>query len=269
MSKQAAPRHRGTIVLLLFAALMIVALPAMAAKGGGGKGHGGGGGGGGGTTTGGCTAGAPRVSIDNTWAWGSWGAWGMPGQTLSYAINVGNNDLGCGSSTFVVDLTAATGFSVSIATNTISLASASSGYVWANVTSPSGAADGNYPLVASVQRAGTSGSAVASETSYYKVYSTDTVAPKLYWMNPSDGGTLSGSSTYVGFSSSDDHAVKRLDLTLDGVSVGSKLCDNISYDCQISYKWSIGRVSGQHTATYTSTDWMGNVSTQTANFTVN
>jgi hypothetical protein len=95
------------------------------------------------------------------------------------------------------------------------------------------------------------------------------VAPKLFWMNPSDGGALSGSTTYVGFASSDDHAVKRLDLTLDGVTVGSVLCDNISADCQVSYKWSIGRVSGQHTATYTSTDWMGNVTTQTANFTVN
>ena len=39
--QQATPRHRGLIVLLLFAALMIVALPAMAARGGGGKGGGG------------------------------------------------------------------------------------------------------------------------------------------------------------------------------------------------------------------------------------
>jgi hypothetical protein len=262
-NQQHGSRHRGTIVLFLFAALMIVALPAMAAKGGnGGHGHGGGGGG---TTS--CTANAPRVSIDNMWAWGSPGSWGMPGQTLKYAIAVGNNDVGCGSSTFVVDLTGASGFSVSIPTNSISLASGSSAYVWANVTSPSGAADGNYPLTASVLRA--AGSAVSSGVSYYKVYSTDTVAPKLFWMNPSDGGTLSGNSTYVGFASSDDHAVKRLDLTLDGVSVGSVLCDNISSDCQVSYQWAIGRVSGQHTATFTSTDWMGNVTTQTANFTVN
>jgi hypothetical protein len=50
-NQQRGSRHRGTIVLVLFAALMIVALPAMAAKGGtgGGKGHGGTGG----TTSGG------------------------------------------------------------------------------------------------------------------------------------------------------------------------------------------------------------------------
>jgi tryptophan synthase alpha subunit len=91
----------------------------------------------------------------------------------------------------------------------------------------------------------------------------------LYWTNPSDGGALSGRTAYVGFTSSDDHAVKKLDLSLDGVAVGSVLCDNISSDCQVSYKWSIRRVHGQHTATYKSTDWLGNVATQTATFTVN
>jgi hypothetical protein len=39
--------------------------------------------------------------------------------------------------------------------------------------------------------------------------------------------------------------------------------------CQVSYTWSTRRVRGQHTATYQSTDRMGNVATQTATFTVN
>jgi tryptophan synthase alpha subunit len=91
----------------------------------------------------------------------------------------------------------------------------------------------------------------------------------LYWTSPSDGGAVSGRTTFVGFTSSDDHAVKKLDVSLDGVSVGSVLCDNISSDCQVSYKWSIRRVHGLHTATYKSTDWMGNVASQTATFTVN
>jgi hypothetical protein len=217
----------------------------------------------------GCTSNAPRASIDNTWAWASPGSWGMPGQKLTYAIDVFNNDVGCGSSSFVVSVSASDGFSVSMPSSTITLSSASSGYVWAYVTSPAVAADGDYPLTASVQRAGTSNPAASSGTSYYKVYSSDTVAPKLFWENPSDGGTLSGRTAYVGFASSDDHAVKKLDLYVDGVSVGSRLCDDISSDCRLSYKWSIRRVHGQHTATFTSTDWMGNVATQTATFTVN
>jgi hypothetical protein len=224
--------------------------------------------GGGGTTTS-CTQSAPRASIDNTWAWASPGSWGLPGQQLKYAIDVFNNDVGCGSSSFVVTFSAPSGFSVSMSASTITLSSASSGYVWAYVTSPLTAADGDYPLSVSVQRAGSLSPAASAATSAYKVYSTDTVAPKLYWQNPTDGGSLSGRTTYVGFTSSDDHAVKRLDLSVDGVSVASVLCDDISSDCQVSYKWSIRRVHGQHTATYKSTDWMGNGATQTVNFTVN
>jgi hypothetical protein len=221
-----------------------------------------------GKSSSGCTPNAPRASIDNTSAWATPGSWGVAGQQLTYAIDVFNNDVGCGSSSFVVTLSAPDGFSVSMPSSTITLNSASTGYAWAYVTSPATAADGSYPLTAMVGRVGSSGSA-SSGTSYYRVYSSDTVAPKIYWTNPSDGGALSGRSTYVGFSSSDDHAVKKLDLSIDGVSVGSRLCDNISYDCQVSYKWSLRRVRGQHTATYTSTDWMGNVATQTATFTVN
>ena len=51
--------------------------------------------------------------------------------------------------------------------------------------------------------------------------------------------------------------------------MATKVCDGITYDCQVSYKWSTRRVRGQHTATYQSTDWMGNVATQTVTFTVN
>ena len=100
------------------------------------------------------------------------------------------------------------------------------------------------------------------------VASTDTTAPGMYWLNPSDGGTVTGRSTYVGFASNDDHAVKHVEVAIDGVGVASAQCDNISPDCQVSYKWTLRRVSGQHTATFTATDWMGNVSIQTVTFTV-
>jgi hypothetical protein len=80
---------------------------------------------------------------------------------------------------------------------------------------------------------------------------------------------VSGRTTYVGFASSDDHAVKKVEVFLDNALVATKLCDNVSYECQVSYKWSTRRARGQHTATYQSTDWMGNVAAQTASFTVN
>jgi hypothetical protein len=207
--------------------------------------------------------------VDNNWAWSQTGSWGLWGQQLTYALQVRNYDVRCSASSFVVTAVVPNGFSVSMPTTTISLKSSTSAYLWAYVTSPTTAADGDYPLSVSVQRAGSLSPAASAATSAYKVYSTDTVAPKLYWQNPTDGGSLSGRTTYVGFTSSDDHAVKRLDLSVDGVSVASVLCDDISSDCQVSYKWSIRRVHGQHTATYKSTDWMGNGATQTVNFTVN
>ena len=115
------------------------------------------------------------------------------------------------------------------------------------VTSPGTAAERDYPLSATVQRAGVSSPAAGS---WYKVYSSDVVAPKLYWMNPADGSAVSGRTTYVGFSSSDDHSVKELVVYLDNALVATKVCDGITYDCQVSYKWSTRRVRGQHTATY-------------------
>jgi hypothetical protein len=216
-----------------------------------------------------CVQSAPSAGIDNNWAWGLSGSWGMPGQQLRYAIDVANNDVGCGSTTFVVTLSAPTGFTVSMPTNTISLASASTGYLFAYVSSPASVADGDYPLTVSVGRDGTS-APVQSGRSTYKVYSSDAVAPTLYWMYPNDASAITGRSTYVSIAAQDDHAVKRVDLSIDGVAVATTgLCDNTSYECGLSYKWSIRRVHGTHTSTFTATDWMGNVATQTATFTVN
>lgn len=212
-----------------------------------------------------CSPAAPRASIDNTFAWAAKGSWGTPGEQLTYAINVFNNDIGCGSSTFSVTMSAPEGFGVSVP-STVTVASASSQYVWAHVTSPSNVLDGDYPLSVTIDRQGVASPAA---NSLYKVYSSDSTAPRLYWMNPSDGGALGGRTAYVSFASSDDHVVRRLRILVDGAVVATTECDGIIYECQASYRWSIRRVRGQHTATFESTDAMGNVSSQTSTFTVN
>ncbi len=107
----------------------------------------------------------------------------------------------------------------------------------------------------------------ASTTSWYKVYSSDTVAPTLYWPSPRDGTTITGSSYNVAVSSNDDRAVKKIELYLDNAFVSTKACDDVSYTCQINYSWSTRL--GQHTATFKSYDWMGNVGVLTTTFTVN
>jgi len=248
---------------VLIAALVFIPIAA-AGKGGGGTG------GGGGRST--CAQNAPSVSVENNWAWGQTGSWGLPGQRLAYQIRVVNNDVYCSPSSFVVSLTAPAGFSVSMPTNTISLKSTTEGYLWAYVTSPSGAPDGDYPLALTAQRAGTTNS-LASSTTYYKVYSTDNVAPTLYFPNPADGQTLSGSSYNFVVWSNDDHAVKKIDLYIDNVYQTTTTCEDITYNCQLYYPMSLRSLSsGQHTATFKAYDWMDpmdHVAVLTTTFTVN
>src|SRR5262249_20508292 len=192
-----------------------------------------------------CTVNAPSITVENNWAWSQTGAWGMPGQRLAYQIRVTNNDVYCSSSTFAVSLTAPAGFSVSMPTSTISLRSTTQGYLWAYVTSPAGATDGTYPLTLTAQRAGTT----STSTTYYKVYSSDTTAPPPFWPAPYDGQTITGGSYSLSVSANDDHAVKQIDIYVDGAHMSTTLCDDISYNCHASYTWRTA--AGQHTATFT------------------
>jgi hypothetical protein len=241
--------HVAQIGALVLALALVPA--GLAAKGGGGKPS--------------CTRYAPGVSVDNNYAWSQWGSWGTAGQQLKYAIKVRNYDVGCNSSSFAVTLSAPNGFSVSLPTNTINLKSYTSGYLSGYLTSPTVIADGDYPVTATVTRAGTS--ETASFTSYYKVYSSDTTAPDLFWANPASGQTISGTSFNVTVSSRDDHAVRTIELYMDGAHVSTTECDNISYICQLHYPWRVG-AAGQHTARFEATDWRGNVGVQSVNFTV-
>jgi len=174
-----------------------------------------------------------------------------------------NYDVGCRSSNFVVGVSAPGGFVTSLSTSTVTVKSASTKYVYASVTSPASAADGDYPLAFTVKRAG--GSDTGAFTSYYKVYSSDSAVPILYWVSPGDGAKISGTSTFS-VTSEDDHAVKRIELYVDGAYRSTTLCDNVTYNCQMQAPTSVGQ--GQHTATFKSYDWMENVGTLTVSFTV-
>ena len=210
-----------------------------------------------------CTRKMPAVSIDNSWAWAAPGSYGMPGQQLTYAIDVIDYDVGCRSSSFVVGVSAPNGFSVSLPTSTISLRSGSSGYLWAYVTSPSVIANGDYPLTVTVRRAGSTDT--ASTTSWYKVYSSDSVKPTLYWPSPADGATITGRSWNITVSANDDHAVEHIDLYLDGALMSTTTCQDIAFECQLYYSWSATK--GQHTATFEAYDWLGNHSDLSTTFT--
>jgi hypothetical protein len=221
-------------------------------------------GGGGG---GGCTQATPGLAVDNNFGWGQWGSWGVAGQQRMYSVHVMNNDISCGSSTFLLSAAVPSGFSVSMP-QSITVSSWSSGYLSAYVTSPTWAADGDYPLSFTIQRA--SPPDVSSATSY-KVYSSDTAAPTLYMASPGDGASISGRSYNVGVLSRDDHQVTKIELYLDDAQAptATTLCDGVASYCQLIYTWAIRRVHGQHSATFKSYDWFGNVGTLTTTFNVN
>lgn len=240
-------------VLAAAVALYLAAAPAQAGKPSGSSGT--------------CVPSTPDVHIVNTYAWASPGSWGMPGEQLSYAIDVMNRDSGCGSSSFSVSLAAPAGFTAS-APITVSVASGTDAYASGTVTSPAGVPDGTYQVTASVSRSGSS-AAAATGQSVYKVYSADATAPSEYWMNPADASAITGRSTNVGFAASDDHQVTQLSIAIDGVTVASTACGNTSYECQLSYAWSTRRVSGVHTATFVARDYAGNVASTKAAFSVN
>jgi hypothetical protein len=253
-------KFRTVLTVLALLAVLVLVPGAYAGKGGGGGGHTGGGGGS-------CTPAAPAVLVQNNWTWGSTGSYGMAGQKLLYQIEVINNDAGCSSSTFTLNLSAPSGFSVSIPTTTVSISSSKSAYLNAYVTSPATATDGDYALTATVSRSsGAAAGTTASATTWYKVYNTDSSVPSVFWPNPGNGNALTGRSYNFTASASDDHAVQRMELYIDGAYVTSTMCDDITYICQIYTTHSLS--TGSHSATFKAYDWFGNVGSLTVNYTV-
>jgi hypothetical protein len=98
------------------------------------------------------------------------------------------------------------------------------------------------------------------------VYTADTTDPALFWQNPGDGQVVDARSINITVSSSDDHAVRSIDLYIDGSFVATTACDNVTYICQLSHSWSAS--SGSHTATFTSHDWMTNTGSLSVSFSV-
>ena len=79
--------------------------------------------------------------------------------------------------------------------------------------------------------------------------------------------TISGNSLSVVAWSRDDHAVKEIKLYMNGQYMSTSACDNISYQCELSYNWRLG-APGLHEATFKATDWTGNVAVETVTLTV-
>ena len=93
----------------------------------------------------------------------------------------------------------------------------------------------------------------------------------MFWANPGDGTSISGRSYNVSVASSDDHQLTKIELYIDNAHspTATNSCDGVAYRCQLFYKWAIRRVHGQHSATFKSYDYLGNVGALTVTFNVN
>lgn len=218
-----------------------------------------------------CAQKTPLVRIENTYKWATWGSWGKPGQKLTYMLSASNYDQNCGSSTFNIGITAPAGYTVSMPSNSISLASESSSLLYAYVTSPANAVASTNPITATITRA-SNGQTGTGFTSYYMVYTSDTTAPTLYVPNPSNGQIINAkqykNKYQLAITAEDDHAVKTLQIYIDGNLMTTVNCTDISYSCMAFYTWSLHGQSGPHVAMFKATDWFGNVGTTTSDFTV-
>jgi hypothetical protein len=253
MLKRDLLRQFIPVAVIATVAAVLLVPPALAAKG-----HGG--------TSSSCTPNAPGVAVQNSMGWNQTGSWGMQGQRLGYQIQVSDLDSGCGSATFVMTVSAPSGFTVSVPTSSFSLRAGSSTYLWAYVTSPQVIGDGSYPLTVTVTRS--ANAAAVSQVTYYDVYSSDSAPPTLWYNNPADGEVLSGSSYTFAVWTRDDHAVQRVELYVDGFLKTTTTCDDVASICALNYKWSLRNEQGQHAATFKAYDQWGNPSALSVTFTV-
>lgn len=218
-----------------------------------------------------CTPNQPTVRTSASYSWAEEGQWATPGLPRNYPMGIINND--CVKQTYKISVEVPAGFIATLDKNEVTLdAYGSSKLIPSeianlNVTSPSGIADGDYPITVNI--VSTSNPEMrASDTNYYKVYSVDNVAPKFGVTNPF--GTIKASrQTNVIANVQDDHILKTVEFYIDGNLVYTRDCSTETmYFCQPTYVWDSSKAIGSHKVLYKATDLFGNTSSSTVDFTV-
>lgn len=218
-----------------------------------------------------CQPREPRVRISALYAWNSDGLWATPGMPRNFPMGIVNND--CKQQTYTVSVQVPDGFTATLDKTEVTLDAYGSSKlipsttVNLNVSSQSSIADGDYPIIVTITST-TDPLMTASDTSYYKVYSSDTAAPRFGITNPF--GTIKASKrTNVIANVYDDHILKLVEFYIDGRLVYSHDCtEETLYFCQPYFVWDSTKAVGDHTVLYKATDLFNNTSSTSVNFTV-
>ncbi len=179
---------------------------------------------------------------------------GTAGQSLSYVLTVTNNDsLSCTNTTFSTSASnLPAGFTFS--GGSASIAPGATANINLSVTSPVGFADSSNVFSAVVSDASDASHGNFTSASY--IVFTDLLAPTVSITSPVDGSVLGKSaSVTIGVTSSDNVAVKKVEIYIDGQI---KVTDIL---LPYSYKWNTKNVAkGQHSIMAKAYDAAGNSS---------
>lgn len=161
---------------------------------------------------------------------------GFPGDSLTYSINVSNNDSSaCTPSTFVITPLLPAGWSQS-PSNSLTLNPGTSTTTTVSVISPTNVASGSYSFSETVN-AGAAYSATAQAS--YNVQVTDTKPPTVTITNPPNGSTLPAKGAQkITVTASDESGIGMIQIFINDVSV--KACSSVA-SCQ--YNWPMSGVS--------------------------
>lgn len=190
----------------------------------------------------------PTVSINPISQWGS------SGSSLSYTVNVTNNDNSlCSSSTFTLVSAVPAGWTSKFDISSLTLVPGATGSTAITVTSPAAISDGFYDFSVSATN-----SAVptynSSTTATYVV--ADIMPPTVSITFPTSGKTVSNTIT-VSADASDDRGIAGVQFKLDGSNLGAE-------DATVSYTitWDTTTASnGSHILTAIARDIAGNLTT--------
>jgi hypothetical protein len=197
-----------------------------------------------------CIQAAPAVTLSPT------SRIGAPGSAQSYFVSVKNESSNCGAGTFNLTSQLPQGWSASFTQNPIDVNEGVSHGQNMTVTSDQNATEGSYAISFVAANAANPSMSASADATY--IVFTDTTPPTVSIMEPANGATLSGNSTKVVVSHSDNIGVDKVQIKIDG-AIASTISNPPN---PVEYSWNTRKASsGNHLIAATAYDAEGNSTT--------
>lgn len=226
-----------------------------------------------------CEVNDPHISISNTYGWAQWGQWALPGDTVNYSVLFENRDVGakCDSTQFIVTPVLPSGFVVEEESKVVESQPIKRAYDTDRqyfrypVVSSSDLPVGDYTIRFNVTRADNPSVVAATDTTLYRAYTEDSVAPEVYIGIPGDG-YVADEKINAWAQVTDNRAMQKSEFYINGELVEARdAISTVSYRHSLIHSdWDPVRElgPGEYTVTVKGWDRVGNMSEVTETFTV-